>query len=209
MTIELYWTAGGPFALRCHMTLAVKNLSYQSRKLDLSKQENRSPEFRAINPSGKLPVLRDTAAVVRESQAIMFYLDRAYPLVPLYGETPAEAGAIMQEMCEQQSYAEPTLSVLLSALLFNRPAAPEDIARGADRFADLLGELDAKLAATGWLAGARLTAADINLYPLVRSAVECLSTTRAADLGLKSPQIATLPNLQGWMQRLEPFAHAE
>jgi glutathione S-transferase len=209
MTIELYWTAGGPFALRCLMTLAVKNLHYRSHQLDLTKGENRTPEFLAINPSGMLPVLVDKDAVVRESQAIVFYLDRAYPVVPLWGESPAEAGAIMQELCEQQSYAEPVLLPLLRALLFNRPATPDDIAQSINRFHVLLNEINAKLAATGWLASERISAADINLYPLVHSAVQCLSSEKAADLSLKKLEVSELQNLLSWMQRLQPFAQAE
>jgi glutathione S-transferase len=115
MAIEFFWMPGGPFALRCLMALAVKGLPYHSRRLDVSKQENRSPEFLAISPSGTLPVMKDDATVVRESQAIMFYLDRAYPSVPLYGETPVEVGRTMQEICEQHSYAEPVLTAKTSA----------------------------------------------------------------------------------------------
>lgn len=207
MTIEFFWTPGGPFALRCLMTLAAKEVPYQSRQLDVSKQENRTPEFLAVNPLGTLPVLRDNFTVVRESQAIMFYLDRAFPRAPLYGETPAEAGKIMEEMCEQQSYAEPAIRPLLGALVFKRAMSTDELTSAVGQFETLLENVNGRLAATGWLAGERLTAADINLYPLLRSVVEGLSSEKAAGLRLQVPAIN--PDVLAWMQRLRPLAEAE
>jgi glutathione S-transferase len=151
MTIDFYWTSGGPFAMRGLLTLAVKKVSYHSHHVDVAKEENKTPEFLALSPSGMLPVLKDGATVVRESQAIMFYLDRAYPAVPLYGETPAEAGAIMQQICEQQSYAEPVLGPLIGALLFRRSLPEAAVRSAAERFDGLLYELDTRLQSTGWL----------------------------------------------------------
>ena len=209
MTIEFFWMPGGPFALRCLMALTAKNLPYRSRQIDVAKQENRTPEFLAMSPSGTLPVLKDDTAVVRESQAIMFYLDRAYPRVPLYGETPIEAGKIMQEICEQQSYAEPILNPLIGAFFFNRPTTPHDIAQTSGRFEVLLGELNRRLEPSGWLAGNKLSAADLNLYPLVRSVIEAHATKKAAGFGLQPRSLETLPQLVAWMEQLKPLGSAE
>jgi glutathione S-transferase len=209
LAIEFFWMPGGPFALRCLMALSVKDLPYHSRQLDVSKQENRSPEFLAISPSGTLPVLKDDATVVRESQAIMFYLDRAYRSVPLYGKTPVEAGRTMQEICEQQSYAEPVLHPLIGALIFNRQTTTGEIIQASTRFEGLLGEMNRRLAATGWLAGDSLSAADLNLYPLVRDVIEAHSTEKAAGFGLRPPSLGPFPHVVAWMRRLEPFTSAE
>lgn len=43
-------------------------------RVDLSKQENKTPEYLALNPNGKVPVLVDGAHSVWESMAIMCYL---------------------------------------------------------------------------------------------------------------------------------------
>ena len=209
MTIEFFWMPGGPFALRCLMALAAKNLPYHSRQIDVAKQENRTPEFLAMSPSGTLPVLKDDAAVVRESQAIMFYLDRAYPRIPLYGETPIEAAKIMQEICEQQSYAEPILNPLIGALFFNRPATSHDITQASGRFWLLLSELNQRLEPSGWLAGNKLSAADLNLYPLVRFVMEAHATEKAAEFGLRPRSLGPFPQLVTWMEQLEPLASAE
>jgi glutathione S-transferase len=209
MTIEFYWMPGGPFALRCLMTLAAKGLPYESHQLDVAKQENRTPAFLAMSPSGTLPVLKDGATIVRESQAIMFYLDRAYPALPLYGEHPGEAGSIMQEICEQQSYAEPILNPLIGVFFFKRAMSAADIAPVAHRFVSLLQDVDARLAATGWLAGAKMSAADINLYPLIQAVLEGHKTEKARELDLRAPPLDSLANITSWMQRLRVLAGVE
>lgn len=209
MTIDFYWTSGGPFAMRGLLTLAVKKLSYRSHHVDVANQENKTPEFLALSPSGMLPVLKDGATVVRESQAIMFYLDRAYPAVPLYGETPAEAGAIMQEICEQQSYADPVLGPLIGALLFRR-SLPETVVRNAaERFDDLLHELNARLRPTGWLNTQQFTAADINLYPPFRAVAEALAGDTARQLGIAAPDVQRFQSVASWMVRLGSMAMGE
>lgn len=184
------------------MTLAVKKLPYHSHQLDLSKQENKTPEFLAISPLGMLPVLKDGDTIVRESQAIMFYLDRAYPSVPLYGDTPAEAGAIMQEICEQQSYADAALGPLIAALLFHRTIADADVRKATERFDVLLTEINTRLHATGWLRTHNLSAADINIYPPLRAVLGALRSQKAKDLGLKTPDMQRLSEIVSWMDRL-------
>ena len=76
MALHFYYSKGGPFARRCLLTLAAKRLDYTAHPLDIGKQEHRTPEMLALNPRAALPLLQDGEIIVRESQAIMFYLDR-------------------------------------------------------------------------------------------------------------------------------------
>ena len=46
-------------------------------RVDLSKGENRTPEFLAVNPNGKVPALTDGPTRLWEADAIMCYLARA------------------------------------------------------------------------------------------------------------------------------------
>lgn len=47
---------------------------YEYQPLDLEKGEHRSPEFLALNPAGKVPVIKDDELVLSESTAIVTYL---------------------------------------------------------------------------------------------------------------------------------------
>jgi glutathione S-transferase len=57
----------------------------------------------------------------------------------------------------------PVLHPLIGALIFNRQTTTGEITQASTRFEGLLGETNGRLAATGWLAGDSLSAADLNL----------------------------------------------
>jgi glutathione S-transferase len=53
------------------------NSPVEYRRIDLSKGEQRTPQFLAINPNGKVPVLEDGGLKLWEANAIMAYLAKA------------------------------------------------------------------------------------------------------------------------------------
>ena len=205
MTIDFFYSSGGPFAWRCLLALEAKRLAYTPHLFDLAKQDNRKPEFLALSPRGTLPVLRDGSTVVRESQAILFYLDRAYPEPPLFGRNAREAAQVMQDICEQASYLEGPLRAILGPLIFGQ---------GADKLAGIptaaatldteLQKLDARLAQEPWLAGPALSAADLNLYPFLPSLERALRQPQGAPFALKLTPIAgAYPGIARWMRAVE------
>jgi len=58
------------------LALEVKQLKYISRLLEASKGEVKASEYLKLNPRGMVPTIKDGDIVVRESLAIMDYLDR-------------------------------------------------------------------------------------------------------------------------------------
>ena len=82
--IELY-TFGSTNGHKVAIALEELGLRYEERTVDVFAGEGRSPEFLALNPTGKIPVIRDRDAglVLSESCAILLYLaDRAGRLLP-------------------------------------------------------------------------------------------------------------------------------
>ena len=59
MAIDLYWASGSAYSWRVLMALEHKRLHYASHLLQLSLQEQKSPQMLALNPRGRLPVLKD------------------------------------------------------------------------------------------------------------------------------------------------------
>ena len=59
MAIELYWGSGSPFAWRVMLALEVKGLAYQSKLLEFSKGEHKTPAYLKLNRRGKFPTLKD------------------------------------------------------------------------------------------------------------------------------------------------------
>ena len=107
MTLEVIWGSGSPFAWRVLLTLEVKGLGYELRLIQFSREEQRSPEHLALNPRGKVPVLRDGDYVLSESLAIMAYLDRKHPEPPLFGRSAEEKGLIWKAISECDNYSVP------------------------------------------------------------------------------------------------------
>jgi glutathione S-transferase len=53
----------------------LKGLDYESRLLDFSKGEVKTPEFLQLNPRGRVPVIRDDGFVLYESLPILEYFE--------------------------------------------------------------------------------------------------------------------------------------
>ncbi len=56
---------------------------YTLKVLDRGKGENRSPEYLALNPLGKVPTLQDGSAIVTEQVAIFLHLADLFPAAGL------------------------------------------------------------------------------------------------------------------------------
>lgn len=86
--IKLYDFSSSPNCQRVKMVLEEKHLPYELVPVDLRKQEQKRPEYLALNPYGKVPVLVDGDAVLYESCIINEYLEEKYPDPPLLPHDP-------------------------------------------------------------------------------------------------------------------------
>jgi maleylpyruvate isomerase len=89
--VQLYSYFRSSAAYRARIALNLKGLSYETVAIHLTKDGGRqhSPEFRAVNPQMRVPVLKlSDGQVLLQSMAIIEYLDEVYPEPPLL---PAEA----------------------------------------------------------------------------------------------------------------------
>jgi glutathione S-transferase len=204
MAIEIYWLSGSPFAWRVLLALELKGLPYHARLLQRSTGEMKTPEFLAINPRGQVPVLRDGPVTVRESIAIIAYLDRQYPEPPLFGRSGAEAAAIWQEVMEAVFYVDRFDDFILP-LYFGEAVVKEAQVRAAIPAIEAeLARLEKTMAERPWLAGATLSAADIAVYPMVRSLLRAADKPDAARFPQKFSRLRdSHPAVGAWMARIE------
>src|ERR1041384_4427471 len=91
--------------LKLRFALAEAGAEYQFVPVDLSKGEQKTAEFLAMNPHGKIPVLLDGDFALPESDAILWYVAEKYPaarLVPTAAEGPkvAQARARVLQWCD-------------------------------------------------------------------------------------------------------------
>jgi glutathione S-transferase len=83
--LEVFWDSGSPYAWRVLLALEVKQVPYTSRRIQFSKDEHKTPEFLAMNPRGKIPVVRFGDFTLYESTAILAWLDREWSERPIFG----------------------------------------------------------------------------------------------------------------------------
>jgi glutathione S-transferase len=90
--LTLYF-APGASSMAPHIALHEIGAPFESRHISLAKKENRTPEFLAINPEGKVPTLVIDGRALTEVAAILFYLARRFPeanLLPVDIEAEAQ-----------------------------------------------------------------------------------------------------------------------
>jgi glutathione S-transferase len=205
MSLELFLIDGSPYAWRVQLALAHKQLAYQTRTLSLSAGDLRADDFRALNPRGRVPVLRAGDLVLYESLAILAYLERAFPARPIFGRTAAETGAICQQISEYTSYVDGAVEAFILPIYFGRAEEAAAEIRGA--IATLAGELaryERVLGASAYLAGSEPTAADFVVFPHLQSVVRAGGKPAASAFAIPFlPLAGGHPAVTAWMRRIE------
>lgn len=88
--------ARGTAALAPHILLEDAGADYETRLVDFSADEQRSPFYLAINPKGRVPALITESGVLTETPAILAYIAQTHPDANLTPSDPfgfAEAQA--------------------------------------------------------------------------------------------------------------------
>jgi glutathione S-transferase len=202
--MEIYWVSGSPYSWRALLTLEIKHINYGSRVLEVSKRETQSPEFRALSPRGKVPVLKDGDYVLSESLAIMTYLDRKFPDPPLFGRSPEDAGLIVKAISAFDGYIHPLLGrIVLPAFFGKVPEMAADMAAAAKELHPELGAFEESLTGRDWLVGEHISAADVAVYPFIEGLLRALGKepVQALELGVL-PFAARYPALEAWRARI-------
>jgi glutathione S-transferase len=203
MAMTIYWASGSCPSWRVLFCLELKGLAYESRLLEFSKREHKSADMLALNPRGKVPVLRDGDYTLYESIGIIAYLESKYPMRPVLGRTPEETGVIWRLISEVLAYVEPAIDRVCIPIYRGTAAEQVDVVRTAAR--DVAGELsslEARLASTEWLVGAEPTAADAALVPQVGHLMRATGKPIAQELNLEiAPLAKRFPAIAAWWDR--------
>jgi len=191
--IKLYDFLPCPFGQKVRIVLAEKSLSYELVQVDISKGENRRPEFLRLNPYGRVPVLVDEDTTVYDSTIINEYLEDEYPeppVLPPVGSSALRARARMFEDFADNSFT-PQVGQLMAE--YARKEGERDQGRlqrlhqAVDRVLDYLNH---ELSGQQFLAS-EFSIADIGFAPRL---------TILQSLGIEAGQ--NRANVDGWIKRL-------
>jgi glutathione S-transferase len=179
-TMQLYDFAYSPNSSKVRAVAYELGIPLEVVDIDLLKGKQRAPEFLALNPNGRVPVLVDGDLVLWESTAIMRYLARGSALVPT---GPRLAAEVDRWIAWQLAHLGPAMGKvayekIVKAALGKGPLDEARIAEGTTEFHAMSAILDDALAGKEYVAGP-LTIADFALAAHYNLAAACgLDATR-------------------------------
>ena len=88
--LTLYHGVTSTCSKRVRITLAEKNVEWESVHLNLARRDNLDPEYLKLNPNGVVPTLVHDGNILYESNFIIEYLDDIFPDPPLRPADPYE-----------------------------------------------------------------------------------------------------------------------
>lgn len=201
--LEVFYNRGSTPSWRVLLALAIKKAPYAPRRVELRRRDHLKPDYLALNPRGRVPVIRDGDFVLYESSAILVYLERRFPTPPLFGTDMREEALVTRHIAEQMAYFSEPLLAVVRPILYGGPGTAEarerEIQQGAARIRDELGKLDAALDGRSFLVGDRVSAADLFYFPSIKLA-ERASLRR--DVGL-APLAERFPHVAAWCARID------
>ena len=166
-----------PNGVKVSIMLEESGLPYEPHLVDFDSNDQGSPEFRSLNPYGKIPAIIDPAGPggeplpLFESGAILIYLaEKSGQFLPRAG---AAHYATLQWLMFQVGAVGPMFG---QVGFFHKFAGREyEDKRPRDRYVAeaqrLLRVLEARLASRAWLLGDTYTIADMAVFPWVRNLV--------------------------------------
>jgi glutathione S-transferase len=178
-------------SLRALWGLKELGLEFEFIPVNLQAGEHQRPEFLALNPAGKVPVLVDGDLVLTESAAIVLYLAEKYPdkkLMPTKLEQRAQVYRwIMFAMTELE---QPLWRMTKHSFLYpehKRIAKDIDLAR--EDFTAMAAVLERHMNRRQYIVGHRITVAD------------CV-TAYLMDWANEQHLLDGCPNLKAYLQRM-------
>ena len=163
--------------------------------VDITKGEQRSADYVALNPNARVPTLVDGDFVLWESHAIQQYLAENTPGQDLYPADVRGRADVNRWLFWSANHFGPAIGVLNRENMIKRMMGlgagdPAEIQRGEQLVTDCARTLDTHLANREWLALGHLTLADF-------AVAAPLMSTEPAKLPVKD-----FAHLQRWFARV-------
>jgi len=204
--MKLYYFPS-PNPQKVRFALNELGLDCETVAVDLIKGEQRAPEFLALNPCGRVPVLVDGDLKLWESHAILAYLGektgRLWPTNP-----EARADAMRWLFFLTSAISPPATEVAFNRIAVKLSGGTPDeaaIARGEKALPDPLRIIDQHLAKNEWMLGDKFSLADCDYgptfnvldkagfsfgdFPRVRAYLEAIRSRRAWNETPKLPML--------------------
>jgi len=164
-------------------------LTYEHLPIEIGDAGAGAPEFRALNPNGRLPFIDDNDFVLFESLAITLYLAKKHASAKLYPATIEDEAKTWQWSMWALNEVDRGVNIW-SLHAVRLPPEEQDLAKRAEALKVLVAPfkvLDAAVAAQPYLLGQEFTVADLNVAAVISRAIEM--------------DLSAVPNLKAWLTR--------
>jgi glutathione S-transferase len=104
---RLYY-ATGTCALATHIALEEAGAPYEAVRLDFASQAQRSPDYLAVNPKGRVPALVTESGTLTETPALLLYVAQRFPAAEL---APLSDPFLLAQVQEFNNYLCATVHV--------------------------------------------------------------------------------------------------
>jgi glutathione S-transferase len=190
--IKLYSYGPSSHSRKVRAALIEKGLEFERVNIDLSKKEQKSPEYLKIHPFGLVPALDDEGFIVYDSTIINEYLEDEYPYPPLMpkdSEGRAQA-RLLEDL--RDNHFNPAAGQLNREL--RKPEGERDqriVESARAKLTECFDRLEKELQGREYLAG-EFSLADIAFYPNIDSLDR-----------IQFPVDAKYKNVIAWIARLK------
>lgn len=184
-------------SLRARWVLQELEIPFESEIVNLRAGENHAPEFLALNPAGKLPVLVDGDFVLTESVAIVLYLAGKHPEKGMLPTDLRERAQVDRWLLFTATELEqPLWRIAHHSFLYPQERRlPEEVELAREDFRAMVPVLAQHLEGRDYLVGDHFTVADV---------VAAYTLDWANEVGLLEGH----PGLVRWMERQYQRPHA-
>jgi glutathione S-transferase len=193
----VYGPAGSTYVWSARLALAEKGVAHELVEMPFGA--HREEPHLSRHPFAKVPAFEHDGFALYETQAILRYVDEAFPAAPLQPTEVHEFSRMNQIIGIVDAYLWPSLA---AGILFNRMLAPRlglavdeaAVANALPRTKLCLAEIARLAGDNEFLAGERISLADLMVVPLLYY---------FAQLPDGKAPLAEHPSLTAWIGRIE------
>ncbi len=192
MTYTLYSMQSSGNCYKPRLLMHLLGLPFRIVETDPSQGATRTPEFLALNPNGRVPLLvLPDGRRLSESDAMLLYLAEGTRFLP---DDRYERALVHQWLFFEQYEHEPVIAVARSWMTVYPDrigkATPEQLADWNKRGNRVLSVMEQALKTSDWFVGKACSVADIALY----------AYTHVADEG--GFDLSAFPAIRAWLKRV-------
>ena len=170
MKLKLFY-APGACSLAPHICLLEAGAEFEAVRVNLREGEQLRPEFRAVNPLGRVPAIAGDQGILTENPAILAWIAGTWPAARL---APLDDAWASGQVNSFNAFIASSVHIAF-ALIFRpgrygegEPAVEAMKARGPVLLRDYFGLIESRLEAGPWVHGEAYSTSDPYLYVMSR-----------------------------------------